>query len=126
MPRRGGRAAGKVACGPGPRARVAELPREGGQSAAFLGRHFTKLFMTPTQPLSVKFDPAMRERIKRISSLLDWPEGQFVNTSVEIMLALIDDRSHAHIHRSVYLAQQALDYEKTQFQLPSQAPRKKS
>ncbi len=82
--------------------------------------------MTPTQPLSVKFDPAMRERIKRISSLLDWPEGQFVNTSVEIMLALIDDRSHAHIHRSVYLAQQALDYEKTQFQLPSQPPRKKS
>jgi hypothetical protein len=82
--------------------------------------------MAPTQPLSVKFDPAMRERIKRISSLLDWPEGQFVNTSVEVMLALIDDRSHGQIHRSVYLAQQALDYDKAQFQLPSQPPRKKS
>ena len=105
---------------------LAELPREGGQSAAFLGRHYKNFYMTPTQPLSVKFDPAMRERIKRISSLLDWPEGQFVNTSVEVMLALIDDRSHAHIHRSVYLAQQALDYDKTQFQLPSQPPRKKS
>jgi hypothetical protein len=82
--------------------------------------------MTPTQPLSVKFDPQVRERIKRISSLLDWPKGQFVNTSVEIMLAPIDDPSLGHLHRSVYLAQQALDYDKTKFQLPSTTPRKKS
>ena len=82
--------------------------------------------MTPTQPLSVKFDPRIRERIKHISSLLDWPEGQFVNASVEVMLALIDDRSLAHIHRSVYLARQALDYDKTQFHLPSQTPPRKS
>jgi hypothetical protein len=46
--------------------------------------------MTPIKPLSVKFDPAVREQIKRISFLLDWPEGQFVNASVAVVLEMID------------------------------------
>ena len=53
---------------------LAELPREGGQSAAFLGRHYKNFYMTPTQPLSVKFDPAnfskRREEIERVADVL--------------------------------------------------------
>jgi len=66
--------------------------------------------MTPVQPLSVKFPPDVRERIKRIAFLLDWPEGQFVNASVAVVLEMIDNPSLRLPHKTVHLARQALDF----------------
>ena len=86
--------------------------------AALLGRQ-RLLNMESPKPLSVKFDPAVRERIKRISCLLDWPEGQFVNACAAIVLEMIEDRSLGHMHKTIYLAQQALDFDKAQFKLTS-------
>ena len=66
--------------------------------------------MTPVKPLSVKFPPEVRERIKRIAFLLDWPEGQFVNASVAIVLQMIDNPALRQPHKTVHLAKQALDF----------------
>jgi ThiF family len=66
--------------------------------------------MTPIKPLSVKFDPAVREQIKRISFLLDWPEGQFVNASVAVVLEMIDNPAIGHVPKMIHLARHALDY----------------
>jgi hypothetical protein len=66
--------------------------------------------MTPVQPLSVKFPPEVRERIKRIAFLLDWPEGQFVNASVAIVLEMIDNPSLRKAHKTVHLAREAIDF----------------
>jgi hypothetical protein len=68
--------------------------------------------VTPVKPLSVKFPPEVRERIKRIAFLLDWPEGQFVNASVAIVLEMIDDPIANRDHKTVHLARQALDFDK--------------
>jgi hypothetical protein len=52
----------------------------------------------------------MRERIKRIAFLLDWPEGQFVNASVAVVLELIDRPITPETHKTVFLAKQALEF----------------
>ena len=66
--------------------------------------------MTPIKPLSVKFDPGVREQIKRISFLLDWPEGQFVNASVAVVLEMIE-RPLSHVPKTIHLARHALEYD---------------
>ena len=66
--------------------------------------------MTPVKPLSVKFPPELRERIKRIAFLLDWPEGQFVNASVAVVLEMIDHPGKVEPHKTVHLAREALDF----------------
>ncbi len=70
--------------------------------------------MTPVKPLSVKFPPEVRERIKRIAFLLDWPEGQFVNASVAIVLEMIDNPDMEKAHKTIFLARHALEFGKTQ------------
>ena len=67
--------------------------------------------MTPVKPLSVKFNPETREKIKRISFLLDWPEGQFVNAAVAIVVEMIHDRTKPCDHKTVHLARQALQFD---------------
>jgi hypothetical protein len=68
--------------------------------------------MIPIKPLSVKFRPEVRARLKRIAFLLEWPEGQFVNASVAIILELIDDRSLKRVPKTIHMAREALDFEK--------------
>lgn len=75
--------------------------------------------MEPLKPLSVKFDSTVRDGIKQISGLLDYSEGQFIHDCVSIVLRLIADRSQPHLHKTIFLAQQAIDFNKTQFVLPS-------
>ena len=70
--------------------------------------------MTPVKPLSVKFPPEVRERIKRIAFLLDWPEGQFVNASVAIVLEMIDNPDMKKAHKAIFLAKHALEFAKSQ------------
>jgi hypothetical protein len=70
--------------------------------------------MTPVKPLSVKFPPEVRERIKRIAFLLDWPEGQFVNASVAIVLEMIDNPNMEKAHKTIFLARHALDFARSQ------------
>ncbi len=74
--------------------------------------------MEPIKPLSVKFDPAVRKNIRHVSGLLNWPEGQFVNDCVGIVLELIADRTISPIHKTILLSQQAIDCEKAKFLLP--------
>jgi hypothetical protein len=52
----------------------------------------------------------MRERIKRIAFLLDWPEGQFVNASVAVVLEMIDRPITPETPKTVFLARQALEF----------------
>jgi hypothetical protein len=80
--------------------------------------------MTPIKPLSVKFDPAVRQQIKRISFLLDWPEGQFVNASVAVVLEMIDNPALGYVPKTIHLARHALDYARHESSLRS-APSKK-
>ncbi len=56
--RRDGRAAGKVACAPVPRARAGRFAQRKRGCPALLGRH-SQNSMIPTPPLGVKFDPGM-------------------------------------------------------------------
>lgn len=107
-PARRAATAGKVTRRTAPRARVVFAQRRR-RRAAFLGNHRIHV-MTPVQPLSVKFPPEVRERIKRIAFLLDWPEGQFVNASVAVVLEMIDKPSLRLPHKTVHLARQALDF----------------
>ena len=55
----------------------------------------------------------MRERIKRIAFLLDWPEGQFVNASVAVVLEMIDRPITTETPKTVFLARQALEFAKS-------------
>jgi hypothetical protein len=74
--------------------------------------------MTPVKPLSVKFNPEVREKIKRISFLLDWPEGQFVNASVAIVLEIIENPEAFRDHKTIHLARQALEFSRKEIQPP--------
>jgi hypothetical protein len=77
--------------------------------------------MEPVKPLSIKFAPEIRKQIKKIAFLLDWPEGHFVNASVEIVLEMIEDRlelGEGKMPRTVFLARQVLDYEKAHLDQP--------
>jgi hypothetical protein len=68
---------------------VADLPREGGADAAFLGAHYHFLFMIPIPPLSVKFGDDERARLKALANTLGWSESQVVRDSVTHVLHLI-------------------------------------
>jgi hypothetical protein len=106
------------------------MPREGWRgpqpAPASFPRQTWKLFMTPIKPLSVKFDPVVREQIKRISFLLDWPEGQFVNASVAVVLELIDNPAIGHVPKTIHLARHALDYDRQGSALRSASSKKGS
>ena len=73
--------------------------------------------MESVKPLSIKFNPVIRQRIKRIAFLLDWPEGHFVNASMEVILDLIEHPlkpGEGKMPRTVFLARQVLEYEKSE------------
>jgi hypothetical protein len=78
--------------------------------------------MEPVKPLSIKFDPEARKQIKKIAFLLDWPEGHFVKASVSVVLDMIEHRAKQEtIPRTVFLARQVLDYEKSEMK-PTRFP----
>jgi len=71
--------------------------------------------MEIVKPLSIKFDSEVRKRIKKIAFLLNWPEGQFVNASIAIVLDMIEQREQPKtVPRTIFLARQVLDYDKAQ------------
>jgi hypothetical protein len=86
--------------------------------------------MEPVKPLSIKFAPEIRKQIKKIAFLLDWPEGHFVNASVAVVLDMVEGRlkmGEGKMPRTVFLARQVLDFEKSQLKQPhSPPPRRKS
>jgi hypothetical protein len=67
------------------------LPREGGQSAAFLGGQATPIFnvMIPLQPVSVKFTDEERAKLKALATALGWTESQVVRDSVAAIFYLV-------------------------------------
>jgi hypothetical protein len=78
--------------------------------------------MTPVKPLSVKFNPEVREKIKRIAFLLHWPEGQFVNASVAIVLEIIENPDTFRDHQTLHLARQALEFSRKDAQAHLKSP----
>jgi hypothetical protein len=92
---------------------VAELPREGGQSAAFLGSQAQSIFnfMIPLQPVSVKFTDEERVKLKALASALGWTESQVVRDSVAAIVFLVQNPDSDLLPKIIGMARQALQHE---------------
>jgi hypothetical protein len=94
---------------------VAELPREGGQSAAFLGGQAQSIFnfMIPLQPVSVKFTDEERAKLKALASALGWTESQVVRDSVAAIIFLVQHPDSDSLPKIIGMARQALQHEES-------------
>jgi hypothetical protein len=88
---------------------VAELPREGGQSAAFLGGQAKPMskVMIPLQPVSVKFTDEERARLKALAAALGWTESQVVRESVAAVHFLVQNPGSEIEPKIIAMARQA-------------------
>jgi hypothetical protein len=94
---------------------VAELPREGGQSAAFLGGQAKSIFnvMIPLQPVSVKFTDEERAKLKALAIALGWTESQVVRDSVAAIIFLVQHPDSDSLPKIIGMARQALQHEES-------------
>jgi predicted transcriptional regulator len=85
---------------------VAELPREGGQSAAFLGGQAKTIskVMIPLQPVSVKFTDEERAKLKALATALGWTESQVIRESVAAIAYLIQNSETSTQPRIIAMA----------------------
>jgi hypothetical protein len=94
---------------------VADLPREGGQSAAFLGEQAQPIFnvMIPLQPVSVKFTDEERAKLKALAIALGWTESQVVRDSVAAIVYLVQNPDSDSLPKIIGMARQALQHEES-------------
>ena len=92
---------------------MAELPREGGQSAAFLGGQAQSIFnvMIPLQPVSVKFTDEERAKLKALATALGWTESQVVRDSVAAIVYLVQNPDTDSLPKIVGMGRQALSHD---------------